>query len=208
MEKDGSIQNAPTNGKEGDTVSYTAHYTLSLQNTGGEPLNQFTICDATLPPNAADIIAEIDGKPVTLGNPSYDAQTHTLTFTLPQELQQGETLVLSYSSSRTGTLGYKTQLTDESQADVTAVGTKTGVSALDDATLDMQVTLRNVIILTPADIVIYAGGDENGNNVAPGTNLPEPGFFVTLPLAAEQALRAATGDTSQSVFLPDLYRCK
>lgn len=197
VEKDGSIQNAPTNGKEGDTVSYTAHYTLSLQNTGGEPLNQFTICDATLPPNAADIIAEIDGKPVTLGNPSYDAQTHTLTFTLPQELQQGETLVLSYSSSRTGTLGYKTQLTDESQADVTAVGTQTGVSTLDDATLDIQVTLRNVIILTPADIVIYAGGDENGNNVAPGTNLPEPGFFVTLPLAAEQALRAATGDTEQ-----------
>lgn len=197
VEKDGSIQNAPTDGKEGDTVSYTAHYTLSIQNTGGESLNQFTVSDATLPPNAADIIAEIDGKSVLLENTSYDAQTHTLTFTLPQGLQQGETLVLSYSINRTGTLGYKTQLTDESKADVAAVGTQTKVSALDDAVLDIQVTLRNIIILTPADIVIYAGGDEKGNNVAPGTNLPEPGFFVTLPLAAEQALRDKTGDIEQ-----------
>lgn len=49
----------------------------------------------------------------------------------------------------------------------------------------------------PADIVIYAGGDEDGSNVAPGTNLPEPGFFVTLPLEAEQKLRQVLNKQEQ-----------
>lgn len=170
-----------TNPKEGDVVSYTANYTLSIKNTGGEPLSQFTISDDTLPKTGvtADINVQI----------TYDETTHTLTVTVPDGLAVGQTMTLSYSSNRTGTLGYKAQLTDESTADVTAVGATTGVQTQDDATLNMQVTLQKAIILTPADIVIYAGGQTDGENAAPGTNLPEPGFFVTLPLDAEQALR-------------------
>lgn len=99
VEKNGSIQNAPANGKEGDTVSYTANYTISINNTGGEPLNTFTICDETLPQTG--ITASIGGTQITLEGLPYDSQTHTLTVTLQGSgLAVGETLTLSYSCDR------------------------------------------------------------------------------------------------------------
>lgn len=52
--------------------------------------------------------------------------------------------------------------------------------------------------VTPADITVYMGGDEGhgavidpGGSVTASDSLPEPGFYVTLPDEANQALEAA-----------------
>lgn len=194
VEKDGSVISA-SEGAVGESVDYTASYTLTMKNTGGEVLTQFVIQDDALSSDTA-ITAEIGGASVALHS-SYDAQTQTLTFSLPNGLQPGDTLTLTYSSARTGVLGEKKVITDESAVRVTAFGARTGlkIEGMDD--LSIMVALEERIMLTPADIVIYARGDKAGSNVAPGTNLPEPAFYVTLPLSAENDLRRVTGDNKQ-----------
>ena len=61
--------------------------------------------------------------------PRYDSawSGNALTIRLDDPLEPDDTLTISYSCRRTGTLGYKTQLTDRSIADVTAAGTQTDV---------------------------------------------------------------------------------
>lgn len=194
VEKDGSIVDA-SDAAVGESVDYTASYTLAVENTGGETLTRFAIRDDALRSDTS-ITAEIGGVSIVL-DPVYDAQTQTLTFSLPDGLQPGDTLHLTYSCPKTGILEEKKVLTDDSTVGVTAWGEQTGLEIEDEDDLSIMVALEERIMLTPADIVIYAGGDKEGSNVAPGTNLPEPAFYVTLSLEAEQDLREKTGDTKQ-----------
>lgn len=196
VEKDGNIKEVPDSDKvnAGDPLTYTAAYTVSIKNTGGEGFRQFTVWDNALSEDVS-ISATVDGVAVNLENMSRNGQT--CSFSLPQGLEPGRTLMLAYSPSRTGTLGMKKELADESQVAVTATGVSTGLAAKDEDDLSMVVALENRIMLQPADIIIYAGGDKDGENVTSGTNLPEPAIYITLSFGAEQALRAETGDTEQ-----------
>ena len=101
-------------------------------------------------------------------------------------------------------MGYKTQLMDISLADITAAGAQTGVEVWKECDLNLQTTLQKAILLTPADMVIYAGGPTDGAGVVKGTNLPETGFFITLPLEAETALRTALNTQEPSDLTPYL----
>ena len=202
LEKDGRIISMPASGQEGEQADYIAGYTISIHNTGGEPLRRFTIRDDTLPEDLSALQLFVGGDAV----PPYDGvwSGDTLTIRLADPLQPDETLTLSYSCRRTGTLGYKTQLTDRSMADVTAAGAQTGVEVWKECDLNLQTTLQKAILLTPADMIIYAGGSTEGAGVVRGTNLPETGFFVTLPLEAETALRAELNTQEQSDLTPYL----
>ena len=202
LEKDGRIISVPGSGEEGDQVDYIAAYTLSVQNTGGEPLSRFTVRDDTLPEDASDIQLFVGGNAV----PRYDSawSGNALTIRLDDPLEPDDTLTISYSCRRTGTLGYKTQLMDISLADITAAGAQTGVEVWKECDLNLQTTLQKAILLTPADMVIYAGGPTDGAGVVKGTNLPETGFFVTLPLEAETALRTALNTQEPSDLTPYL----
>lgn len=202
VEKSGKITWAPRAGKEDETVAYSVDYTISVQNTGGEPLREVVIRDDTLPqdPSAIQVLAA--GAAVT--NYTAEQSGQALTLRLADGLQPNEILEITYSIQRTGTLGYKTLLADKSQADITAVGKRTGVKVEQECELTLQTTLQNAIILTPADMVIYAGGSADGGRVVKGTNLPEVGFFVTLPLDAEARLRAELNTQEQSDLTPYL----
>lgn len=199
-----SIHDPPDDMAEGDAVSYTADYVLTIRNTGGEDLKEFAVSDATFPEDAAGIACEIGGAAVTLQT-AFAPDSHTLLFALESGLRPGQTLTLSWTCRRDGALGYKLLLSDKSAADVAARGAQTGVEAQGGDELTLTVTLEERIMLVPADIVIYAGGAETDSEVVGGdgvaadrTNLPEPGFFVILPLAAEQELRRAIGNDAQA----------
>ena len=86
--------------------------------------------------------------------------------------------------------------------EVQAWGGREGVQAQGEAQLQAPFSLSDAIVLTPADIVIYAGGDttdsevvDDDGQVVAGSNLPEPGFFVALPTGLAAKLREQVGST-------------
>ena len=69
------------------------------------------------------------------------------------------------------------------------------------------------IVITPADITVYTGGDsyagvvdENGNLVGNSSGIPEPGYYFTLPYALNEKLQQLTGSTGEYVNLANYIR--
>lgn len=77
-----------------------------------------------------------------------------------------------------------------------------------DGTADAQ-----QIIITPADITVYAGGDsyngvvgENGSITSESSGIPEPGYYFTLPYELNQTLQELTGNQGGPVNLANHIR--
>ena len=179
-------------------VRYGAEHTIAIQNTGGEPLTRFVLKDAALP-GEGDYTCKIHGEVVT-PTMSYDPESGTFAVELPGGLPAGETLTITFAKGGSA-LGENGIFTLQCQVEVRAWGGR-GVQAQDDARLQAPFSLSDAIVLTPADIVIYAGGapsdsevvDDDGR-VVEGSNLPEPGFFVALPTDLAAKLREKVGST-------------
>lgn len=180
-------------------VSYTAGYEITVENTGGEALETVSISDETLPEDLSALVCRMDGVPVDLSNAVYDRETHTLTIPLSGGFPMDGVMTLSYESQGTGFLDEEGKLTIQTQAEAQVEGAVSGEAASDAAHLSQPLELYGPIVIRPADIVIYAGGTPTDNTVVDGaagsiaaqTNLPEPGFFMEMPQALMEKLRAA-----------------
>ena len=69
------------------------------------------------------------------------------------------------------------------------------------------------ILITPADITVYAGGtsyagvvDENGSITSESSGIPEPGYYFTLPYELNQTLQQMTGSQGGPVNLANHIR--
>ena len=69
------------------------------------------------------------------------------------------------------------------------------------------------IVITPADITVYAGGtsyagvvDENGSITSESSGIPEPGYYFTLPYELNQTLQQMTGSQGGPVNLANHIR--
>ena len=185
--------------KDQNRVRYGAEHTIAIQNTGGEPLTRFVLQDAALS-GEGDYTCKIHGEVVTPAM-SYDPESGTFAVELPGVLPAGETLTITFAKGGSA-LGENGIFTLQCQVEVQAWGGREGVQAQGEAQLQAPFSLSDAIVLTPADIVIYAGGapsdsevvDDDGRVVA-GSNLPEPGFFVALPTKLAAELREKVGST-------------
>lgn len=176
-------------------MTYSARYTTTLVNTGGETLTAFSFTDDTLPAGAEELECRVDGAVVS------DFTFDGTVLTLPAGLARGQTLTLTYADHAAGTLDGGGLLTLRAPVSVEALGVESGLWATGSGELSMPLVICDLVMLSPADIVIYAGGADTGSDVVEGeegtvaqsTNLPEPGFFLSLPPAVAEQLRAAIG---------------
>ena len=180
-------------------IRYWAEHTIAIQNTGGELLTRFILQDAALP-GEEDYTCKIHGEVVT-PTISYDPESGTFAVELPGGLPAGETLTITFAKGGSA-LGENGIFTLQCQVEVQAWGGREGVQAQGEAQLQAPFSLSDAIVLTPADIVIYAGGDttdsevvDDDGQVVAGSNLPEPGFFVALPTGLAAKLREQVGST-------------
>lgn len=157
----------------GDTVQYQ----ITFKNIGNVTLKEFDIADTV--PNGLKIVdsAWEDGK---------------FNDRLADELKPGEEKTVTVEVQITG---YSTVYTNT--ATVTAKADKNTTIEQDATNDDLKVD-AGVIQITPADITIYTGGNGytgavTGSATSTSSGLPEPGFYVTLPDALDDALKQAVG---------------
>ena len=97
---------------------------------------------------------------------------------------------------------------------VTVAGPTTVYAVWSEDTNGDGIADAQQIVITPADITVYTGGDSyagvvdgNGNLVGNSSGIPEPGYYFTLPYELNEYLRDLTGaEESQPVNLAQYIR--
>lgn len=161
-------------------------YTITVQNTGDQDLTNVVVTD-TKWSNGTKITVSGVNDPVTLTDNSYTISsltekaivTITYTYTVTEADVKAEKV--------TNNVSVKSNETPGGEGD----GTTTDVVG--------DVTVQ------PADITIYTGGDgytgavngSNGTSLGNGSGLPEPGFYINLPTALDQALKKAAQEAGK-----------
>ena len=94
-------------------------------------------------------------------------------------------------------------VTEVSIPETTIVYAVWGADTNDDSIADAK-----QIVITPADITVYTGGDGYDGVVDGAENhgIPEPGYYFTLPYALNEKLQQLTGSTGEYVNLANYIR--
>lgn len=132
---------------------------------------------------------------------SQDERTSSQNYT-GEDYGDGYYLLIIYGYSKPKD---ETQWTKFYQSANTAIAPNPG-RTVNTAYL-FDVVIEEPIIITPADISIYTGGegytgvvDNTGHETTANNGLPEPGFYITLP----KSLNEEFGGTEKAVDLSDL----
>ena len=158
-------------------------YTITVQNIGNQVLNNVIVTDSMWQTD------KVTGA--VIGNGAQEVTVSSGDYTIGT-LNVGDTVTITYTYTVT-------------DADVTAGKVTNNVSVTSDKTPGgesggTETAVIGDIIVTPADITIYTGGDGYTGTVV-GTEdpkdsgMPEPGFYVTLPKALDDALKNVAGHT-------------
>lgn len=165
--------------QKGDVLTYT----ITVQNTGDQDLTNVIVTDSMWQNG------KVTGA--VIGNGAQEVTVSSGNYTIGT-LNVGDTVTITYTYTVT-------------DADVTAGKVTNNVSVTSDKTPGgesggTETAVIGDIIVTPADITIYTGGDGYTGTVV-GTEdpkdsgMPEPGFYVTLPKALDDALKNVAGHT-------------
>lgn len=190
-------------------VTVAKTYTLTYDANGGTfyPIEDPDKQDTYSIERAAGTYTLEEELPDTIG-PMYDQTTDKVSFAgwttePPKESEEGKV----YSYKDTNIPKIEETVTIENQ-DVTVYAVW-GYDEDQDGVADI-----NEVIITPADITIYTGGDsyqgdivdDSGKEVAgsQSNGFPEPGFYITLPTALNDQLRENQDDTKLPVNLSDM----
>ena len=190
-------------------VTVAKTYTLTYDANGGTfyPIEDPDKQDTYSIERAAGTYTLEEELPDTIG-PMYDQTTDKVSFAgwttePPKEGEEGKV----YSYKDTNIPKIEETVTIENQ-DVTVYAVW-GYDEDQDGVADI-----NEVIITPADITIYTGGDsyqgdivdDSGKEVAgsQSNGFPEPGFYITLPTALNDQLRENQDDTKLPVNLSDM----
>lgn len=152
-------------------------YTITVENTGDQDLSNVEVTDELWTADTALTVSGVEGSVTPTGG------CYTIA-----SLAEDDTVTITYTYTVTA-------------ADATAGTVVNSAQVTDDkAPEDEDKTTTTVIgdiVVTPADITVYTGGDGytgavNGTTgLGETSGLPEPGFYVDLPAALDAALKEA-----------------
>ena len=182
--------------------SDTASFSTAINNAIGAAFNVYTLTD------------EIDPA-FTLDESSIQASVGTYTVETSADGNQKITWTISGVPYTTHTLTYRLNLKpnadgtmpngvfDTNEGDAAITQNSAAVNAVATPSLS-----RGTLLLQPADMTIYMGGEEGYSGVVTedgvitesgSDSLPQPGFYVTLPSDLDQKMKeiwADSGDVS------------
>ena len=165
----------------GDTLSYT----IQVTNNSNVSLENAVLTDSMWGTGKVTSV-KVNSQTVDVSNGSYNITN----------LNVGSTITITYDYTVS-----KADLDEKTQSGLISNEARVLVNGQQVGRDAAETTAIGDVIVTPADITIYMGGhgydqvvDDDGNLVNDQQNgLPVPGFYVTLPQALDQKLKAAVG---------------
>ena len=186
-----------TDVEDGTTVTLgdQINYTITVTNTGNVALTGVTVKDERMPDSVNVQIGNADAT-------SMDVVNSTVTI---DDLAVGQTATITYS--------YTVTAADVAVGEVenSATGDSEQTDPTDPSTTETTVSDPGAVTVTPADITLYTGGKgysgivgnaDTGEIVEDheSTGLPEPGYYIQLPDALNEALLNALGKDAGTVL--------
>ena len=170
----------------GDTITYT----ITVENTGNTELRDVVVTDPLMTGTVS--IRMGDGSETTIENVNGS-------YTIPT-LEKDTSAAITYQYTVTEEDMERGEL-------VNSVTTQAGENGPEDT--DSVTVLTGTIIITPADITVYTGGngytgvvtDESGSVVGENTEqgLPEPGYYITLPDTVNAKIQSYLEEQGESI---------
>ena len=179
------------------TLGDQINYIITVINTGNVDLPDVTVTDELMP-NSVNV--SIDGADAE----SKGVSDNTVTI---GNLAKGQTATITYSYTVTAAD------VETGKVENSATGDSGQTDPTDPSTTETEVSDPGAVTVTPADITLYTGGTgysgivgNDGNLVKDETNgLPEPGYYIQLPEALNNALLKALDQPENTVL--DLSEC-
>ena len=177
------------------TLGDQINYTITVTNTGNVALTGVTVKDERMPDSVNVQIGNADAT-------SMDVVNSTVTI---DDLAVGQTATITYS--------YTVTAADVAVGEVenSATGDSEQTDPTDPSTTETTVSDPGAVTVTPADITLYTGGKgysgivgdaDTGDIVEDheSTGLPEPGYYIQLPEALNEALLEALDKDADTVL--------
>ena len=174
------------------TLGDQINYTITVTNTGNVDLTGVTVTDELMP-NSVNV--SIDGADAE----SKDVSDNTVTI---GTLAKGQDATITYS--------YTVTAADvvTGKVENSATGDSEQTAPTDPSKTETTVSDPGAVTVKPADITLYTGGDgytgivgDDGDIVDNTTNgLPEPGYYIELPEALNEALLDALDQPEDTVL--------
>ena len=178
-------------------------YTIIVTNTGNTTFDGVTVEDSMWGEKVKTVQVTVKGQEYNLNVetgswPAVQAEDHV-----------GSKQALVPDDSWTCTYTYTVTKDDVEKGSITNVATATGGENTTGE--DEQIVWTNGVVVTPADITIYTGGKgysgivgnaDTGEIVEDheSTGLPEPGYYIQLPKALNEALLKELGENDDTIL--------